>query len=179
MNTTTISVLLIQRKIAAILSTYDRLIENNTRRIKILEEMARSLYDEWFIKFRFPSYEQTKMVDSELGLIPEGWKVGRLDDALILQRGFDLPTKQRKEGNIPVYAATGIVCTHNEAKIKAPGIVTGRSGFLGTVIYINEDFWALNTTLWVKQFCQVTPIYAFSLLINLKLEQYNLAKENN
>lgn len=162
-----------QRKIAAILSAYERLIENNTRRIKILEEMARSLYDEWFVKFRFPGYEQTKMVDSELGLIPEGWKVGRLDDALILQRGFDLPTKQRKEGNVPVYAATGIVGTHNEAKIKAPSIVTGRSGSLGTVIYIDEDFWALNTTLWVKQFRQVTPIYAFYLLSRLKLEQYN------
>lgn len=65
----------IQRKIAAILSTYDRLIENNTRRIEILEEMARSLYREWFVKFRFPGHEQVQMVDSELGRIPEGWEV--------------------------------------------------------------------------------------------------------
>ncbi|MBW4639339.1 MAG: restriction endonuclease subunit S [Gloeocapsa sp. UFS-A4-WI-NPMV-4B04] len=64
-----------QRKIAAILSAYDRLIENNTQRIKILEEMARSLYREWFVNFRFPGHEQVKMVDSELGLIPEGWGV--------------------------------------------------------------------------------------------------------
>lgn len=70
----------VQYKIAAILSAYDRLIENNTKRIKILEEMARSLYDEWFIKFRFPGYEQTKMVDSESGLIPEGWKLLKLGD---------------------------------------------------------------------------------------------------
>lgn len=65
----------IQRKIAAILSAYDRLIENNTRRIEILEEMARSIYREWFVKFRFPGHEQVQMVDSELGLIPEGWEV--------------------------------------------------------------------------------------------------------
>ncbi len=70
----------IQRKIAAILSTYDDLIENNTRRIKILEEMARALYREWFVNFRFPGHEQVKMVDSELGLIPEGWEVGKIDD---------------------------------------------------------------------------------------------------
>lgn len=70
----------VQRKIAAILSNYDRLIENNTRRIKILEEMARSLYNEWFVKFRFPGYEQTKMVDSEFGLIPEGWEASKLGD---------------------------------------------------------------------------------------------------
>ncbi len=69
-----------QRKISAILSNYDRLIENNTRRIEILEEMARSLYDEWFVKFRFPGYEQTKMVDSKLGLIPEGWEAFKLGD---------------------------------------------------------------------------------------------------
>lgn len=163
----------IQRKIANILSAYDDLIENNTRRIKILEEMARSLYDEWFVKFRFPGHEQTKLVDSELGLIPEGWKVGKLEDALVLQRGFDLPTKQRKEGSIPIYASTGITGTHDEAKVKAPGVVTGRSGSLGTVIYADEDFWPLNTTLWVKEFRKVTPIYAFYLLSRLELEQYN------
>jgi type I restriction enzyme S subunit len=64
-----------QRKIAAILSTYDDLIENNLRRIKILEEMAQTLYREWFVKFRFPGCEKVRMVDSPLGKIPEGWEV--------------------------------------------------------------------------------------------------------
>ena len=76
-----------QRKIADTLSAYDRLIENNTRRIKILEEMARSLYDEWFVKFRFPGHEQTKFVDSELGLIPEDWRVGKIGDVTEVGRG--------------------------------------------------------------------------------------------
>ncbi len=67
-----------QRKIAAILSAYDDLIENNTRRIAILEEMARLLYREWFVHFRFPGHEQVAMVDSELGPIPEGWEVVKL-----------------------------------------------------------------------------------------------------
>ncbi|MEP0873195.1 restriction endonuclease subunit S [Trichocoleus desertorum AS-A10] len=162
-----------QHKICNILSNYDRLIKNNTRRIQILEEIARSLHDEWFVRFRFPGHEQTKLVDSELGLIPQGWEVGSLEDALVLQRGFDLPTKQRKEGSIPIYASTGITGTHNEVKVKAPGVVTGRSGSLGTVIYVNEDFWPLNTTLWVKEFRKATPIYAFYLLSSLGLEQYN------
>lgn len=68
-----------QRRIASILSAYDDLIENNTRRIAILEEMARRIYEEWFVRFRFPGHEQVKMVESELGLIPEGWKVTNLD----------------------------------------------------------------------------------------------------
>ena len=69
-----------QRRIASILSAYDDLIENNTRRIAILEEMARRIYEEWFVRFRFPGHEQVKMVESELGLIPEGWKVVSLGD---------------------------------------------------------------------------------------------------
>lgn len=67
-----------QRRIASILSAYDDLIENNTRRIAILEEMARKIYDEWFVHFRYPGHEQVKMVESELGMIPEGWRASNL-----------------------------------------------------------------------------------------------------
>lgn len=72
-----------QQRIVDILSNYDRLIENNTRRIQILEEMAQMLYREWFVNFRFPGHEQTKMVESELGLIPEGWEVRALDEIVL------------------------------------------------------------------------------------------------
>ena len=70
----------LQRKTAAILGAYDDLIENNTRRIKILEEMAQAIYREWFVEFRFPEHEGVEMVESELGLIPQGWEVGTLGD---------------------------------------------------------------------------------------------------
>ena len=69
-----------QRKIATILSAYDNLIENNTRRIKILEDMAQTLYQERFVHFRFPGHENVPMVESPLGPIPHGWKVGKLGD---------------------------------------------------------------------------------------------------
>ncbi len=72
--------LITQNKIASVLSAYDDLIENNTRRIKVLETMAQTLYQEWFVKFRFPGKEQVKMVESELGLIPEGWEVVQIKD---------------------------------------------------------------------------------------------------
>jgi type I restriction enzyme S subunit len=70
----------IQRRIAGILSAYDDLIENSQRRIKILEEMARRLYREWFVHFRFPGHEGCRFVESPLGEIPEGWEVTRLGD---------------------------------------------------------------------------------------------------
>src|SRR5207344_848231 len=82
-----------QRKIAAILSAYDDLIENNTRRIAILEEMAQSLYREWFVHFRFPGHEKKRLVESELGLIPEGWEVKAFSEIVQIQRkGID-PSK--------------------------------------------------------------------------------------
>jgi len=71
-----------QKKIASILSAYDDLIENNERRIRILEEMAQNLYREWFVKFRFPGHGKVKMVDSPLGKIPEGWEWRPVEDFL-------------------------------------------------------------------------------------------------
>jgi type I restriction enzyme S subunit len=71
-----------QQRIASILSAYDDLIQNNTRRIQILEKMAQAIYREWFVEFRFPGHEGVRMVDSELGLIPEGWAVVPASTAL-------------------------------------------------------------------------------------------------
>jgi len=76
-----------QRKIASILSAYDDLIEKNALRIKILEEMARRIYEEWFVHFRFPGHENVRMVESELGPIPEGWGVATLADSAFLTMG--------------------------------------------------------------------------------------------
>jgi type I restriction enzyme S subunit len=86
-----------QHKIAAILSAYDDLIENNTRRIKILEEMAQALYREWFVKFRFPGHEKVKMVESELGMVPDGWEIKKATDAIYVNP----TTKVPKEGEKP------------------------------------------------------------------------------
>jgi type I restriction enzyme S subunit len=76
-----------QRRIAGILSAYDDLIENNLRRIRILEEMAQSLYREWFVHFRYPGHESVPLVDSPLGPIPDGWEVNKVKDACQLTMG--------------------------------------------------------------------------------------------
>ena len=78
-----------QQKIASILSAYDDLIENNTRRIAILEEMAQAIYREWFVNFRFPGHENVKFVDSPLGQIPNGWEVVAFDKLLLSMGGGD------------------------------------------------------------------------------------------
>jgi type I restriction enzyme S subunit len=76
-----------QRKIAGVLSAYDDLIENNSRRIAILEEMAQAIYREWFVNFRFPGHENVKLIDSPLGKIPDGWKVQNIESTLSFQIG--------------------------------------------------------------------------------------------
>lgn len=88
--------LIVQKKIAAILSAYDDLIENNLRRIKILEEMTQSLYREWFVKFRFPGHQKVKMVDSPLGKIPEGWEVKKATDAIAVNPTTKVPREGEK-----------------------------------------------------------------------------------
>ena len=77
----------LQHRIASILSAYDDLIENNQRRIRILEDMARSLYREWFVKFRFPGHEKVRMVRSPLGDIPEGWEHTTFAQAAVFENG--------------------------------------------------------------------------------------------
>ena len=117
----------------------------------------------------FPS----AMQDSELGNIPVTWEMGKLQDLLVLQRGFDLPSSARKDGEFPLIAASGPNGTHNVAMAKAPGVVTGRSGVLGKVYLTLEDYWPLNTTLWVKEFKRATPCYAYELLRLLDMKAFN------
>jgi type I restriction enzyme S subunit len=84
--------------IVAILSPHDDLIENNSRRIQLLEEMARALYREWFVHFRFPGHENVEMVDSGLGTIPEGWEVRHLSEMVSTQYGYTESTQEKEVG---------------------------------------------------------------------------------
>lgn len=158
-----------QSRIASILTAYDDLIENNRRRMALLEESARLLYREWFVHLRFPGHESTRFVDG----LPVSWERVPFEDALFLQRGFDLPVQSRQEGEIPIYGSTGICGFHDKAPVSGPGIVTGRSGSLGGVHFVPTDFWPLNTALWVKEFRKVGPLYALFLMREMDLKQYN------
>ncbi|SEM41675.1 type I restriction enzyme, S subunit [Syntrophus gentianae] len=82
----------------------------------------------------------------------QAWIDKRLQDVCVLQRGFDLPTRSRLPGKFPLVSSSGIIDTHNEGPIKGPGVTTGRSGSIGSVFYIEEDYWPLNTALYVKEF---------------------------
>jgi type I restriction enzyme S subunit len=179
-----------QKAIAAVLGALDDKIELNRRMNATLEAMARALFQSWFVDFdpvrakmdgRAPSGMDAETATlfprafrpSSLGPIPEGWEVGRLDDALVLQRGFDLPTPDRTHGKYPVMAASGPNGCHDKFMVRGPGVTTGRSGVLGRVFFVHGDFWPLNTSLWVKEFRRISPAYAFHLLRGLDFEIFN------
>jgi type I restriction enzyme S subunit len=178
-----------QRAIAYILGTLDDKIELNRRMDETLEAMARALFKSWFVDFdpvrakaegRDPGLPKPladlfpdRLVDSDLGEIPAGWEIGPLDSVLVLQRGFDLPSSKRTSGKFPVLAASGPSGTHHEFIVGGPGVTTGRSGVLGKVFYVHDDFWPLNTSLWVKEFRHSRPAYAFHLLSRLDFASFN------
>ena len=100
------------------------------------------------------------------------WEVKKVEEIAPLQRGFDLPTTQLKEGNYPVVYSNGVLNYHSNFKVKAPGVVTGRSGTIGKVHYIEDDYWPHNTTLWVTDFKGNLPKYIYYLYMNIKLERF-------
>jgi type I restriction enzyme, S subunit len=99
------------------------------------------------------------------------WQEKRFDEICVLQRGFDLPTHSRNKGKYPLVSSNGITDSISLWKVKAPGVVTGRSGTIGNVHFIEEDFWPLNTALYIKEFYgnYERCIYYF-------LKQFNLSK---
>ena len=103
------------------------------------------------------------------------WETGRVGDFFTLQRGYDITKAEISDGDVPVVSSSGISYYHSTAKVKGPGVVTGRKGRVGPVYYITEDFWPHDTSLWVKDFKGNNPRYVFYFLKHMNLERYNEA----
>ncbi len=101
------------------------------------------------------------------------WREVTLGDVIELKRGYDLPNAARLEGPHPVVSSSGVSGHHAEAKVKAPGVVTGRYGTLGQVFYVTDDFWPLNTSLYVRDFKGNHPRFVAALLESMKLGQHD------
>ena len=154
-----------QRAIAHVLGTLDDKIELNWRMNRTLEEMARTLFQDWFVDFGptrakmegqdpylppelwglFPD----KLVDSELGEIPEGWEIKPLGEIIELAYGKALKAGDRKGGTVPVYGSNGQVGWHDVKLVSGPGIIVGRKGNPGTVTWSHEDFFPIDTAFYV------------------------------
>ena len=126
----------------------DQLVEKKRRMVEVLGEKRQAVI----------SRAVTKGLDADvpmkdsgvvwLGDIPVHWDVKQLRRAIMFQRGHDLPTDEREEGEVVIVSSSGVSSTHSRAIAKAPGIVTGRYGTIGQFHLINQDYWPLNTTLY-------------------------------
>lgn len=145
-----------QTAIASVLSSLDDKIDLLHRQNATLEKMAETLFRQWFV-------EEAK----------EEWEVGNVLDLFKLQRGYDLPSQNREDGNVPIITSSGPNGFHIESKVKGPGVTTGRSGVIGKVFFVEEDFWPLNTSLFVLEFKRATPLYTYFFLKTLDLASLN------
>ena len=113
----------------------------------------------------YPAYKDSGV--EWLGEMPTHWEVKQLQWAITFQRGHDLPSEDREEGDVPVVSSSGISSMHSKAVAKAPGIVTGRCGTIGQFYVINQSYWPLNTALYSINFHGNEPRFLFYMLIHM------------
>ena len=147
-----------QREIVATLSAYDELMENNRRRMGLLEEAARLLYREWFVLLRFPGHEHARITNG----IPEGWERMPLGECVTLNYGKSLKADERIDGPVNVYGSSGIVGSHEKPLANGPGIILGRKGNVGSVFWSSKDYYAIDTVYFVDS--QTSNLYLFYAL---------------
>lgn len=105
--------------------------------------------------------------------LPDGWTATTLGDVLTLKRGYDLPSRDRRPGEVPIVSSSGVTDFHKTAKVEGPGVVTGRYGTIGKVFYLDQDFWPLNTALYVRDFKGNDPRYCADLLRTINFHAYD------
>lgn len=186
-----------QEGIANVLGALDDKIELNRRMNETLEAMAQAIFRDWFVDFgptRRKLAGLTSPVEIMGGLVqdparaaklaalfpaalgdnglPEGWEVKTFLDLFELKRGYDLPSKSRVPGPIPIVSSSGPTGWHDTAMAQGPGIVTGRYGTIGEVFECPTDFWPLNTTLYVCDFKGHPYWFVFHVLRGLDFRKF-------
>ena len=160
-----------QRRIAAVLNAIQEAIAAQEDVIAALRQFKCSLMQRLFTYG--PGREPAETKETEIGEVPAHWLTIPFGEVALLHRGYDLPARERRPGPHPIVSSSGISGRHAEAKVKAPGIVTGRYGTLGKVYYIESDFWPLNTTLFVSDIKGNHPPFVARMLETLNLAALN------
>lgn len=157
-----------QNKIAYVLSTIQKAIEQQDKLIKTTTELKKALMQKLFTEGLYGE----KQKQTEIGHVPESWEVVNFPMFVLLQRGKDLTKKNFQQGKIPVAGSSGIIGFHNKSCVKGPGVTVGRSGSCGNVSYYKENFWAHNTSLYVKDFNGNYELFSFYYLVYLNLSRF-------
>lgn len=183
-----------QQKTVNTLSALDDKIELNRRMNETLEAIARAIFKSWFVDFDPVSAKASgeppesicrrlgltpdllalfpdRLVDSELGQIPEGWEQKRVDDLMELAYGKALKASDRVDGPVPVYGSGGITGYHSEHLVDGPGIIVGRKGTVGSLYWEDCAFFPIDTVFYVVPKVELT--FCYYLLQTLGLDRMN------
>jgi type I restriction enzyme S subunit len=160
-----------QKVIGSTLTSLDDKIELNRQLNQTLEEIAQSIFKEWFVNFNFPG-ATGEMQDSELGEIPKGWRVGKLSEVLEIKYGKD--HKHLENGHIPVYGSGGIMRFVNKSIYDKESILIPRKGTLSNLYYVNKPFWSVDTMFYTKIGDEIYTKYLFILLMSMNLASMNV-----
>ncbi|CAK2375406.1 restriction endonuclease subunit S [Vibrio crassostreae] len=180
----------VQKQVVQIVKSLDKKLSNNRGVNKTLEQMAQTIFKSWFVDFdpvkakmngELPegidaataSLFPEKLVESELGLIPEGWEPKQLKDVLELAYGKALKKTDRVAGDVPVYGSGGLTGYHNQSLVEGPGIIVGRKGTVGSVYWEPKAFYPIDTVFYVKPKAGYSLKYCHLVLQNLGLKDMN------
>ncbi len=158
-----------QRRIANVLSSFDDKIEVNRRINDNLEQQAQALFKAWFVDFE--PFKDGEFVESELGMIPKGWRVDTLGNLIDVKYGKD--HKKLEDGNIPVYGSGGWMRNVNKSLYKGESVLIPRKGTLNNVMYVNEDFWTVDTMFYTLPIIPNVLLYVYIYLCNKDLASFN------
>jgi len=165
-----------QTAIATILSKVDEAIEATRHSIKAAEKLKKALMQNLLTGKLKPDgswrTDDEFYEDEKFGKYPKDWSFSRFKDYAVLQRGKDLTDKAVVEGIYPVVKSNGVQIHHSQYFVEPPGVVTGRSGTIGKVFYIEEKFWSHNTSLYVKDFKRNNPRYIYYLIHRMNFRRY-------
>ena len=155
-----------QQRIGHYFARLDNLITLHQRKYDKLCVLKKSMLDKMFPKggSLYPEIRFSGFTDP--------WEQRKLGEVAPLQRGFDLPVSQMISGPYPVVMSNGVGGWHSKYAVKGPGVVTGRSGTIGGLQYIEGDFWPHNTSLWVTSFNSNEPKFIYWLYSSLNLERF-------
>lgn len=157
-----------QFKIVEVLSSYDDMIKNNRKQIKLLEEAAQRLYKEWFVDLRFPGHESTPIVDG----IPEGWFTAAVTDLLEIRYGKD--HKALGDGEIPAYGSGGIMRRVNKVLYSGESVLIPRKGSLNNILLVSGDFWTIDTMFYSIPKRPNIAKYVYLYLIGIDMYAMNI-----
>lgn len=160
--------LIYQKKIINILTSFDKLIENNQKQIKLLEEAAQRLYKEWFVDLRFPGYENTPVVDG----VPEGWEIVSVTDLLEIKYGKD--HKSLSDGEIPVYGSGGIMRKVNKILYSGESVLIPRKGSLNNILIVYGAFWTIDTMFYSIPKHPNIAKYVYLFLLQIDMYAMNI-----